>query len=153
MSWTTLWLLLVFVAAYTFGSIIHELAHWYFFRRYKLPIVELSFGILRFTDVENRFTLTWTLSRPFDFHCSCKGLREISSRKREICLLSGGVVNLASAIIPAICLIWATEDNTRLFLIVIVAACVANACATIFNPYSADRTLLRELNQQEKNKR
>ena len=149
MPWFLLRLVLTFVFACVISGVLHELAHWFFFKRYKLPIVELSFGILRFINVNNRLTPIWTFNRPLDFFCACKGLRGINRHKQIICLLSGGATNLISAVLPIVCLLLGIGDNIRLYLYVIITACIINACSTMLNPYSADRKILKKLNKEE----
>jgi membrane-associated protease RseP (regulator of RpoE activity) len=147
-----LWLATAFIIAYIVSSVIHELAHWFFFRRYRLPVVEISFGVLRFLNVDGRALHVWTPDRPFDFLCSCKGLRAISHRKRVICLFAGGAANLVIAVMLAVCLPWAAAQPARHLIFVLIAACAANACINIANPFSTDRKLLRTLREQEENK-
>jgi hypothetical protein len=150
--WYILWLATAFVVAYTINTIIHELAHWISFKHYGLPIVELSFGVLRFVYVNGQALHVWTPDRPFDFLCSCKGLRDINQKQRKICLLSGGSVNLVTAVIPTVLLVWATSQQIRSLLYVLIAVCALDATINLIYPYSTDRTLLRKINEQEKNR-
>jgi len=141
-------LVAAFSIAYYISSIIHELAHYSFFKHYKLPIVELSFGIFRFMFSGNRIIPVLTLDRPFEFLCSCKGLREISNRKRSVCLLAGGAANFVVAVILAVLYLNVPTQRIKLLFLIQIIACITNVCINIVNPYSTDRKLLRKLNRQ-----
>ena len=148
LKWHILWLASAFAVAYFISNIFHELAHYISFKRYGLPIIELSFGVFRFKFTDGRGRLLWTPDRPFDALCSCKGLRRISNRERGVCLLAGGAINFVAAIILAILCLFVQEQITKRLLLVQLIACITNTCINIVNPYSADRKLLRQLNKQ-----
>jgi len=150
-SWLALLFLLSFTISYFISNIIHELAHYAFFKHYGLPIVELSFGVFRIIFTDGRGRLLWTLDRPYDALCSCKGLRGISRRKRTVCLLAGGVINFVTAVILTVLYFYVSAQQIKLLLLVQITACIANTGINIINPYSTDRKLLRQLNNQDFN--
>jgi hypothetical protein len=152
MPWFLLWLATAFVVAYFVSSIFHELAHFITFKCFGLSVVELSFGVFRVFFIEHRIESLFTPNKPFDVLCSCKGLRDISKWKRSICLLSGGLVNLIIAVILVIVLLFISSQQIRLLAGIQIAPCIINVLVNIVYPYSEDRKLLRELNQQDKNK-
>ena len=150
--WYALWLVSTFVAAYFISNVIHETAHYILFKIYKRPVVELSFGVFRLFFIGGPIKFLFTPKLPFDVLCSCKGLRGISKLKRSACLLAGGLSNLILALILTILFFALPIQKHEDAILLLIAACIANACINIFNPDSTDRRLLRRINIEEKNK-
>ena len=145
-----LWFISIFVVAYFISNVIHEIAHYVFFRYYRLTITELSFGVFRIIFIDGRSVILWTFDRPFDALCSCKGLREIGNQRRSICLLAGGMANLVATVILVILCLFVTIQQVKLLLFVQISACISNAFVNIVLPHSTDRKMLCQLNKQDK---
>ena len=136
----------IFAISYFISCIIHELAHYIFFRCFGLAVIEISFGIFRMSFVDGCIIPKCTLSKPFDFSCSCENIQSVSRCKRNICLLAGGLINLVCALILALFIIWVEIQCIKVVICIQIISCIANVFINIVNPYSKDRKLIRELN-------
>jgi hypothetical protein len=149
MPWNLFWFIAAFIVAYFVSGIFHEFAHFIFFKKYGLSIMELSFGLFRVFFIEDNIKALFTPDLPFDALCSCKGLRNISRYKQRVCLLSGGFANLLVAVILVIVFFVVEQQLLKILIGVQMTACVANMIINVVNPHSKDRKLLRKLNKTE----